>query len=96
MAEHQGQDRQQDDRERARAQPTGPQQGHVDEAAGGADSSPYETEPSGNEMSPSADLTTGRGQEGQATGAAGASVTGRQTPERAYNAGQGAGNNAGK
>jgi hypothetical protein len=27
--------------------PYGPQHGHVDEAAGGADSSPYETDPTG-------------------------------------------------
>jgi hypothetical protein len=36
-----------DDADRTLASPYGPQYGHVDEAAGGADSSPYETEPSG-------------------------------------------------
>lgn len=30
--------------------PYGPQKGQVDEAAGGADSSPYETEPSGEKV----------------------------------------------
>ena len=30
--------------------PYGPQHGHVDEAAGGADSSPFETEPSGHRL----------------------------------------------
>lgn len=30
--------------------PYGPQHGHVDEAAGGADSSPYENEPTGGRM----------------------------------------------
>jgi hypothetical protein len=30
--------------------PYGPQHGHIDEAAGGADSSPHETEPAGERL----------------------------------------------
>ena len=30
--------------------PNGPHHGHVDEAAGGADSSPFETEPTGRRL----------------------------------------------
>jgi hypothetical protein len=35
------------DKDRDAASPSGPQHGHVDEAAGGADSSPEETAPAG-------------------------------------------------
>ena len=37
--------------------PSGPQYGHVDEAAGGADSSPFETVPAGEQSDAAEELT---------------------------------------
>jgi hypothetical protein len=42
--------------------PYGPQRGQVDEAAGGADSSPYETQPSGEKADAAAQESTRRKQ----------------------------------
>jgi hypothetical protein len=42
--------------------PYGPQRGQVDEAAGGADSSPYEATPSGEKADAAADPATTRRQ----------------------------------
>ena len=48
--------------------PYGPQQGQVDEAAGGADSSPYETRPSGEKADAAAEESTKRRQLRDQTG----------------------------
>ncbi|MDB5309252.1 MAG: hypothetical protein JWO38_3454 [Gemmataceae bacterium] len=44
--------------------PYGPHRGRVDEAAGGADSSPYEATPSGEKADSAADPSTSRRQPG--------------------------------
>jgi hypothetical protein len=46
--------------DRPLSSPYGPQRGHVDEAAGGADSSPLETEPPGERKDKAADPVTDR------------------------------------